>query len=79
MLVYKLTHETGSTLEYTYYPEGDQQNKGIVSISKEDGSINIVKLSPVDNAMIYAMHLFNRLRQFQANEKYENQGTVSWY
>lgn len=79
MLAYKLTNETGSAMEYEYYPEGNQKDKGVVSVSKENGSISIVKLSPSDEAKIYVLKLFKRLRQFQAIEEYEKQGTVSWY
>ena len=79
MLDFKMVKETESALEYEYYPEGNKKDKGIVSVSKEDGSISIVELSPDDEAKIYAMKLFKRLRQFQAIEEYEIQGTILWY
>lgn len=79
MLAYKLIYETGSTAEYEYYPEGDKKAKGLVSVSKKDGNISIVDLSPTDEARIYAVKLFKRLRQFYTNNKFEPEGTVSWY
>lgn len=79
MLAYKMVKETKSALEYEYYPEGNQKDRGTVAVSKEDGSISIVQLSPSDEAKIYAMKLFKRIRQFQAIDEYEKQGTVSWY
>lgn len=79
MLAYKVVKETEHSLEYEYYPEGNKEEKGTVSVSKEDGTIEVVKLSPSDEARIYAMKLFKKIRQFQAVDEYERQGTISWY
>ena len=79
MLTFKLIYETESVAEYEYHPEGNQKAKGLVSVSKKDGSISVVDLSPADEARIYAMKLFKRLRQFFTNKEYEKQGSISWY
>ena len=79
VLAYKLVKETKTALEYEYYPEGNQKDGGTVAVSKEDGNISILKLSPSDEAKIYAMKLFKRIRQFQSIDEYDKQGTISWY
>lgn len=79
MLTYKSVYETSTSSEYEYRPEGNKNVPGLVSTSKKDGAVSIVKLSPSDDARIYALKLFKKLRQFHFDGKYPKQGAVSYY
>ena len=79
MLTYRLIYESESTVEYEYYPEGNEKEKGLVSLSKSDGKVSIIDLPQVDDTKIYARMLFKRLRAFHANNTYKASGKVAWY
>lgn len=79
MLTYRLIYETGTSAGYEYCPEGNENVKGLVSVSKKDGTVSIIELSPSAEARVYALKLFRKLRQFHSTGEYPKQGTVSWY
>ena len=79
MLTYKLIYESESTVEYEYYPEGNEKEKGLVSLSKKDGKPSIIDLPASDDTRMYAGMFFKRLRQFHTNNAYKNQGKMAWY
>lgn len=79
MLTYRLIYESDSTVEYEYYPEGNEKEKGLVSFSKNDGKPSIIDLPQSDDTKIYVRMLFKRLRTFHATNTYKAQGKVAWY
>lgn len=79
MLKYKRVYETTSAVQYEYYPEGDTDNKGLVSVSKKTGEVGIVDLAPKDELKIYANKLIKRLRLFHNSNEYKETGMIAWY
>lgn len=79
MLTYRLLCDTDDFAAYAYFPEGNESDPGLVTISKRDGSVQIKALAPSDHATLYARHMFSRLRQFNAMRSYRAEGLVAWY
>lgn len=79
MLTYKLIANTTAIADYEYYPEDNKNNAGIVRISKNDGAVSVVKLSPSDEFKTYATKLFKKLREFKTKSEYKQSGMICWY
>lgn len=79
MLTYRKIYESDSTVEYEYYPEGNEKEKGLVSLSKCDGKASIIYLPQTDETKVYVRMLFKRLREFHTNNTYKASGKVAWY
>lgn len=79
MLTYKLIANTNDVADYEYCPEDNKNSVGIVRISKSNGKVSVIKLSPSDEFKTYAMKLFKKLREFNAKSEYKQSGTITWY
>lgn len=73
MVIYELIEDNEDEYIYEYYPEGNTDDKGIISYSKADGSINIVKLAKCDEYRKYAFKCLKGIR------KGVKRASVAWY
>lgn len=72
MVKYELKEKTDRAFVYSYYPEGNMEDEGEVTVDK-DGSPISAKVADGDIANMYLGHALSGIKRGNKS------GTVAWY
>ena len=79
MVGYELLKLTDEEALYSYYPENDHSNAGIVSFDRASNRGEVLERAQNDNHSSYSGHMFSQLREFNASGEFRETGYVAWY
>lgn len=79
MVGYELLRLTEKEALYSYYPENDHSNAGIVSLDRESNRGEVLERAKNDSHSFYSIHMFNQLREFNESGEFRETGYVAWY
>lgn len=79
MLEYQMIKNENGIVSYSYYPEGKRNNSGVISFNRNNGSAFVEKQSENDFGKRYAFKLIDRIKDFETNNSFQEQGIIAWY
>lgn len=78
MLRFNLVSAEGNTFVYSYFPEGDTNDPGMVRFEMGSDEFTIEKLPKADEFRRYAFHLVKKLRATKEGNP-PTEGICAWY
>lgn len=79
MVTYSKIEATKDNVLYAYYVEGNENDKGIVSLDLRTKEATVKEFAPSDSFKRYGFHLMTALEDMATRECLKDSGTIMWY
>lgn len=90
MVKFKLVYQDDRIILFRYFPEGNEDNYGVITVDKENETIEITKMAPDDFlreisadrqivSYYYGNHAISKITEAMNNGEIPNSGYSDWY
>lgn len=79
MVTYSKIETRKDNILYAYYVEGNENDRGIVSLDLHTKEATVDKFAPSDDLKRYGFHLMTALEDMATRECLKDSGTIMWY
>lgn len=79
MVTLKLIELNEDRVIYEYYPEGDKQYPGKISLDLKTKERIYLQESSKDFGKRYSYYAFMKIEEYSSNGNFEKEGLVAWY